>query len=100
MKIEVFDEGKRVINLIFPTAVLFNSLTAKITAKMIDKTVNGKAEEVDVDLQELTEISRNIPDSAELSAMCAEIRRFKRRHPDFVLVEAEDSEGDGVKITL
>ncbi|MBR3996961.1 MAG: hypothetical protein IKI93_01310, partial [Clostridia bacterium] len=61
MRIEVFDEGKRVINLIFPTAVLFNSLTAKITAKMIDKTVNGKAEEVDVDLQELTEISRNIP---------------------------------------
>ena len=100
MRIEVFDEGKRVINLIFPTAVLFNSLTAKITAKMIGKTVNGKAEEVDVDLQELTEISRHIPDSAELSAMCAEIRRFKRRHPDFVLVEATDSEGDGVKITL
>ena len=100
MRIEVFDEGKRVINLIFPTAVLFNSLTAKITAKMIDKTVNGKAEEMDVDLQELTEISRNIPDSAELSAMYTEIRRFKRRHPDFVLVEATDSEGDGVKITL
>ena len=100
MKIEVFDEGKRVINLTFPTALLFNPLTAKITAKMIGKTVNGKAEEVDVDLRELTELSRHIPDSAELSALCAEIRRFKRRHPDFVLVEAADSEGDGVKITL
>ena len=100
MKIEVFDEGKRVINITFPTAVLFNSLSAKITAKMIGKTVNGKAEEVDVDIRELTEISKHIPDSAELSALCAEIRRFKRRHPGFVLAEAEDSEGDGIKITL
>lgn len=100
MRIEIYDEGKRVINLVFPTAVLFNSLTAKITAKMIGKTVNGKAEEVDVDLQELTELSKHIPDSAELSALCAEVRRFKRRHPGFVLAEAEDSEGDGIKITL
>ncbi|MBQ2726934.1 MAG: hypothetical protein IJF78_14625 [Clostridia bacterium] len=100
MRIEVFDEGKRVINLIFPTAVLFNSLTAKITAKMIGKAMNGKAEEVDVDLRELTELSRNLPDSAELSALCAEIRRFKRRHPGFVLVETIDTEGDGIKITL
>jgi hypothetical protein len=100
MKIEVFDEGKRVINITFPTAVLFNSLSAKITAKMIGKTVNGKAEEVDGDIRELTEISKHIPDSAELSALCAEIRRFKRRHPGFVLAEAADSEGDGIKITL
>lgn len=100
MKIEIFDEGKRVINIPFPTTVLFNSLSAKITAKMIGKIVNGKAEEVDVDLRELTEISRHIPDSAELSALCAEIRRFKRRHPGFVLVDAEDSDGDGMKITL
>ena len=100
MKIEIFDEGKRVINIPFPTTVLFNSLTAGITAKIIDKTVNGKAEDVEEDIHELTEISKSIPDSAELSALCAEIRRFKRRHPGFVLVDAEDSDGDGMKITL
>ena len=100
MKIEIFDEGRRVIHLVFPTAMLFNSLTAGITAKIISKTVNGKTEDMAEEIHELTELSKNLPDSAELSALCAEIRRFKHRHPDFVLVEATDSEGDGVKITL
>lgn len=100
MKIEIFDEGKRAVHLVFPTALLFNSLTAKITAEIISKTVNGKAEDTDVDLRELTELAETLPDSAGLSQLCAEIRRFKRTHPNFTLVEATDESGDGVKITL
>ena len=96
MKIEIFDEGKRAVCLIFPTALLFNSLSAKI----ISKTVNGKAEDTDVDLRELTVLAETLPDSAEIAKLCAEIRRFKRTHPNFILAEATDESGDGVKITL
>ncbi len=104
MKIEIFDEGKRVINLVFPTAVIFNGLTAKIAAKLIEKTLAGKAEDTDEEIQDLTEIAENLPeshlDSADITKLCTEIRRFKRRNPGFVLVEVQDSDGDGVIITL
>ena len=108
MKIEIFNEGKRVINLVFPTAVIFNGLTAKIAARMIEKTLSGKsddlAEDIDEEIHDLTEIAENLPesqlDSADITKLCAEIRRFKRCHPGFVLVEVEDESGDGVKITL
>ena len=104
MKIEIFDEGKRVIYLVFPTAVLFNGLTARIASGLIQKTLAGKAEDADEEIDDLTEIAENLPepgmDSTAIAHLCTEIRRFKRTHPGFVLVEVEDEEGDGLKITL
>ncbi|MBQ8188121.1 MAG: hypothetical protein IJX93_09755 [Clostridia bacterium] len=104
MKIEIFDGGERVIRLLFPTAVLFNRLTGHIAASMIRKTLDGKAEEIDAELSDLEEIADTLPDSGidgeKLSALFAELRRFKRTHPGFVLVDVQDEEGDGIVITL
>ena len=104
MKIEIFESGTRRIRLIFPTAVLFNSLTGHIAAKMIQKTLAGKAEDISVELEELEEIADTLPeigiDGEKLSALFAELRRFKRRHPGFVLADVQDEEGAGVVITL
>ena len=104
MKIEIFESGKRQIRLLFPTAVLFNRLTGHIAARMIQKTLAGEAEEISVELEELEEITDTLHESGtdgeKLSALFAELRRFKRTHPGFVLVDVQDEEGDGIVISL
>lgn len=106
MKIEIYESGERKIRLIFPTAVIFNRLTAKVAAKMIQKTLAGRSDELAEEITDLEKIAESLPeqvphiDADALAKLCTEIRRFKRTHPGFVLVDVQDEDGDGVVITL
>ena len=101
MKIEIFDEGVRRSHLILPTALLFSRTGMRITSNIMNKVLDSRSEETDDDLDEMEELVDDKPtDSEKFRELSAQIRKFKRRHPGFVLLEAEDEEGDGVKITL
>jgi len=105
MRIEIFDEGKRVIHLRFPTAVLLSRLGMGILTRIIAKTTASHADELDDELRSLTELAENPPepphiDKEALTQLAEELRRFKRRHPGFVLADIEDDSGDRVRITL
>ena len=104
MKIEIFEGGERRIRLLFPTAILLNRMTGHIAGKIIQKTLDGKTEEIDTEISDLEEIADTLNesgiDSEKLSSLFAELRRFKRCHPGFVLADVQDEDGDGIVITL
>ena len=110
MKIELYEGGVRRIRLRLPTGLIFSSPAANLAADLIRKTLDGK-DEVSSEVEALEELGEglaedSLPETApavdreSLKSVFAELRRFSRRHPGFVLAEVEDEEGDGVKITL
>lgn len=84
MRIEIKD-GVRNLTLLLPTTLLFSSGTAWLA-----NTVGRKyaAEEM-----------KDIPPEA-LNALFAELRRIKKRHGSWELVDVESADGEKVKITL
>lgn len=85
MRITIQSPGKRPIKLAFPTRMIFNSFTASIGGRAINKYVS--TDEVDLN-------------SADLKRLMKEINNIKRKYPDFVLVDVQGSDGETVKITL
>lgn len=84
MKIEI-KGGGHTMTLLFPTLLIFSRGTAWLA-----NTVGRKyaAEEM-----------KNIPPEA-LNALFAELRRIKKRHGRWELVDVESASGEKVKITL
>lgn len=85
MRIFVQEHGEKPIRLIFPTGMIFNRLTALIGSKVIKEHAG----------EELSALT-----SAQLNRLFREIRRIKRKHPKFELVNVESNDGDMVRIIL
>lgn len=85
MKIIIKSPNERTIRLIFPTRLLFNSLTAKIGAAALKKYVPSDKFKIK---------------PRDLHKLIKEINRIKRKYPGLVLVDVETSDGDIVKIKL
>lgn len=86
MRIKVQENGGKAINLIFPTGLLFNPITAKIAFVAIEKALKQKEE---------FRISEK-----QLRQLFFALRDCKRNFPGLVLVDVESADGDLVKITL
>lgn len=77
--------GSRDINLAFPTGLVFNRGSAWI-ANTVGRHYAGDA-------------MPDIPPEA-MAAILAEMRRIKKKHGHWTLVEVKSSGGEGVTITL
>ena len=84
MRIQVKEEGRN-INITIPTCLIFNKGTAWI-ARHFGMHYAGDA-------------MKDIPPEA-IDALFAEIRRIKRKHGSWELVNVESSDGERVKVTL
>ncbi len=80
MRIIVRDKDSH-LNIPIPTGLVFNGLTAGLLCWGLEK--HG------------THVTRK-----QLMVFVKELRRFRRRHPRWTLVEVEGHEGEQVKITL
>lgn len=80
MRIIVKDKDSH-LNIPIPTRLVFNGLTAGLLCRGLEK--HG------------THVTRK-----QLMVFVKELRRFRRRHPRWTLVEVEGHEGEQVKITL
>lgn len=80
MRIIVRDKDSH-LNIPIPTRLVFNGLTAGLLCRGLEK--HG------------THMTRK-----QLMVFVKELRRFRRRHPRWTLVEVEGHEGEQVKITL
>ncbi len=85
MRILIEEDGKKVFKFVFPNKLIFNRLTAAITAIAIEKHNN-----LDILNLELSGWRR----------LFKEINRIKRKFPHLELVDVETHDGDKVKITL
>lgn len=85
MRIFVQEHGEKPIRLIFPTGMLLNKLTAFIGSRVIKEHAG----------EELSALT-----SAQLNRLFRVIRKYKRKHPKFELVNVESSDGDKVRIVL
>jgi hypothetical protein len=83
MRIHIKTSEKN-IRLLFPSFLAMNALTARIGANCIQK-------QADI-FQELGE--------KELNALFREIRRQRKKHPNWCLLEITDAESTHVKIKL
>lgn len=84
MKIRVKGDGVN-LNLVLPTRLLFGKTVVKL-ANTIGRQYAAEALE-------------NIPPEA-LEALCAELRRIKKKHGTWELVDVESADGDIVQIVL
>ncbi|MBQ8408030.1 MAG: hypothetical protein IJY39_04120 [Clostridia bacterium] len=87
MRIHVNANGRR-INLILPTAVVLNRLTAQL---MADKARSAAMENAGVSIT-LT--------GAQLGRLFRAIKRCRKKYPDWVLVEVKAHKGEEVTIKL
>jgi hypothetical protein len=85
MRIFVQEHGEKPIRLIFPTGMIFNRLTALIGSHAIKEHAG----------EEFSALN-----SRQLNRLFRVIRKFKRKHPKFELVNVESSDGDKVRIIL
>ncbi len=83
MRIHIKTDGRR-INLIFPTAILLNRLTAHMIA--------GKSK---IDVDSTPQLS-----GEQLNRLFTTIKQFKKSHPNFVLVEVRTHDGEEITVKL
>ena len=79
MRIHIRADGKK-LNLIFPTALVFNRLTASFISKQTENPATITA--------------------ARLTKLFRTVRQYKKTHPSFLLVEVQSADGDIVIIKL
>lgn len=84
MKIEIHTHDlKRDINIALPTTLVFSNLSAHILSSAVKKESGADALSADT-IQKIFII----------------LRKFKKAHPDFVLVEVNTSGGEHIVINL
>lgn len=85
MRITIKSPNEKTIRIILPTRLLFNSLTARIGAGVVNKYVPS-------DKLKLK--------SRDLQKFMKEVNRIKRKYPGLLLVDLESSKGETVQIKL
>lgn len=88
MRILVKSANERTIHIILPSGLILNNLTATLGTKVINKYINQNCDS-----------TVNIT-SHDVRKLVQEIRRLKRKYPNWYLVDIESSDGDVVKIKL
>ncbi|ODU57173.1 MAG: hypothetical protein ABT01_02700 [Clostridium sp. SCN 57-10] len=86
MRILVHAAGDKTIRVVFPTRLLFNSLTALLAKTAVQKYVPGEA---GAHLQ-----------AHDIRRLMRELNRMKRIHPHLELVSVDSADGDHIRITL
>ena len=81
MKIIINRETGHGINLRLPTGLLLNGLTAKIVCGFLND--NGVS----------------IPHS-QMNVLFRELERYRKKHPDWKLVEVDSADGEHVEIVI
>lgn len=99
MKIQI-DSGGRKLSIGIPTALIFSKPSAWLYLKMVKKNMayaeRYMPDDVDVSVSGLFE---NLPEDA-VYTICSELRRIKKKHGSWELVNVESADGSIVKITL
>ena len=99
MKIRINAGGKR-FHIAIPTDLIFSKPSVWLYMKIARKcTAIGKRymhEDVDVSVNDILD---NIPEEA-VYALCQELRRIKRKHGSWQLLEVESADGSVVNIAL
>ncbi len=85
MRITIQSPGERTIRLVLPTRLLFNSFTARIGARTINKYVSFDNMKVS---------------SSDFRHFIKEVNRMKHKYPGLELVDIESSNGEIVKIRI
>lgn len=88
MRIYVKSPGSRTINIVLPSRLILNNLTATIGTKQINKYI-GKSTPEDVILS-----------PQEVRKLIRLIHQLKKKYPDWYIVDVESSDGEIVKIKL
>ncbi len=88
MRIYVKSPGSRTINLVLPTRLILNNITATIGTKQVNRYINKSTQE-------------------EIHLSTTEVRKFiklvhqlKKKYPDWCIVDVESADGEVVKIKL
>jgi len=81
MKIQIKEAGGHKFTLPIPTGAVFGHLTAAFLPRVL------KDEDVTITRKQAYQLLK-------------ELRRFKKRHPDWILVDIQSANGDMVKITV
>ena len=84
MKIKVKDADKN-IKIIFPTCLLLNRLTAFAAPKFLHKKLKSHGIEIT---------------SAQAVKLIKTLKRFRRRHKNWKLVEVNSADGEHIEIRL
>ena len=88
MRIYVKSPGSRTINIVLPSRLILNNLTATIGTKQINKYIGDNTQEdVSISTQEVRKFIRLI-------------HQLKKKYPDWYVVDVESSDGEIVKIKL
>ena len=99
MKIWI-DSGSRRFTIGIPTGLIFSKpsvwLYLKLAKKNLTVAERYMPDDVDVSFNSLFD---KLPEEA-VYAICDELRRIKRKHGSWELVNVESSDGAQVKITL
>ena len=121
MRIYIHTEGgKKEFTLMFPTYLIFSSASAHLAAWGAKRSIkkggsskkkpplfsfsikSNKADGFSLEggnKEEMSDAEAKAISKA-LPALCREIRRYRRRHGRFTLLEVESSDGEEVKITI
>lgn len=97
MKIEISNGGKKTI-IPIPTAMIFSRATVDIGLKLAKK-YSGESMKIHAFHSGGSIHLEDIPPEA-IHALCDEIRRIKKKHGSWLLVDVESAGGDRVRITL
>ena len=99
MKIQI-DSGGRKFSMGIPTALIFSKPSVWLYLKLAKKNMvyaeRYMPADVDVSVNSLFD---NMPEDA-VYAICSELRRIKKKHGSWKLVDVESADGSIVKITL
>lgn len=86
MRIFIRSADNKIINIVLPSSLIFNNITAAIGAKIINKHVSAD-ENYSIRTKDMRIIIR-------------ELNRFKKKYPTLNIVDIESSDGNIVKIML
>lgn len=100
MKIVIQEDGGRKIKLHIPLWKSFAGIVARILCSDKAKNIDYGVDEGDVPLIQTNVNQENTPSRKEVKKFFADAIEILKNHKGLELVEAIDSDGDYVKITL
>ena len=88
MRIYVKSPGSRTINIVLPTRLILNNITATRGTKQINKYISNNTQE-----------EMNLS-SIDIRKFIKLIHQLKKKYPDWCIVDVESADGEIVKIKL
>ena len=99
MKIRIKSVG-RSFSVAVPTGLIFSKASIWLYLKLARKYYSAAEKYIPENSEMMAEkLLNKLPDE-KLYALCGELRRIKRKHGSWELVNVESSNGDSVKVNL